>query len=196
MSTLSKSHIFADVEINKGRQRELDVAKAVLLFFLVFIHCTIECTPDEQLSYGIPYLFDTVIGGPFSAPMYMFVMGVGMVYSRRTKPGDYVRRGVRIAYIGFALNICRFVIPFLIGFLITGDYNQYIDTLPYRLFGNDILQFASLAMLIIGLLTCLHIPDVAMLLLCFGMSLLGTCLNGFDAGNSLGNIFLGYLNRD
>ena len=193
MSTLSKSHIFADVEINKGRQRELDVAKAVLLFFLVFIHCTIECTPDEQLSFGIPYLFGTVIGGPFSAPMYMFAMGVGMVYSRRTKPGDYVRRGVRITYIGFALNICRFVIPFLIGFLITGDYNQYIDTLPYRLFGNDILQFASLAMLIIGLLTCLHIPDVAMLLLCFGMSLLGTCLNGFDAGNSLGNIFLGYL---
>lgn len=45
----------------------------------------------------------------------------------------------------------------------------------------------------IGLLTWLHIPDVAMLVLCFGMSLLGTWLNGFDAGNPLGNIFLGYL---
>lgn len=42
-------------------------------------------------------------------------------------------------------------------------------------------------------MTWLHIPDVAMLVLCFGMSLLGTWLNGFDAGNPLGNIFLGYL---
>lgn len=30
----------------------------------------------------------------------------------------------------------------------------------------------------IGLLTWLHIPDVAMLVLCFGMSLLGTWLKG------------------
>ena len=36
----------------------------------------------------------------------------------------------------------------------------------------------------IGLLTWLHIPDVAMLVLCFGMSLLGIWLNGFPVRNT------------
>ena len=68
--------------INSGRQIEIDLARAVIIFCLPLIHCMIECTSDEGLTRGIPYLFDTIIGGPLSAPMYMFVMGVGMVYTR------------------------------------------------------------------------------------------------------------------
>ena len=75
-----KDRIFSKEEINTERQWELDLARAVIIFCLALIHCTIECTSDEGLTSGIPYLFDTVIGGPFSAPMYMFVMGVGMAY--------------------------------------------------------------------------------------------------------------------
>lgn len=185
--------IFSDKPINNGRQAELDLAKAVILFFLAFIHCTIECTPEPQLSYGIPYLFDTIIGGPLSAPMFMFAMGVGMVYTNKNTPKAYAARGIRIGIIAYLLNICRFLIPFTIGYIITGDYDKYIDPLLYRVLGNDILQFACLAMLCIALFVKLRIPNLAMFLICVGMSLLGTFLNGIDVGTPLGNIFLGYI---
>ena len=118
--------IFADKEINCGRQRELDLARSVIIFCLALIHCTIECTSDEGLTSGIPYLFDTIIGGPFSAPMYMFVMGIGMLYTRKNSPMQHLYRGAKILVAGYALNICRFLIPYLIGYAITGEYDKYI----------------------------------------------------------------------
>lgn len=188
-----KQKIFSDNIVNSGRQQELDLAKAILIFLMPIVHCIIECTPEEGLAYGIPYVFDTVIGGPFGAPMYMFAMGVGMVYTKRQAPADYARRGIMIGIVGYVLNICRFLIPFLAGYMITGDYGKYMDPLPYRVFGDDILQFACLAMLVMALFVKLRLPDAAMLLTCLGMSLLGTRLNGIDVGAPYGNIFLGYL---
>lgn len=188
-----KQRIFSDDIVNSGRQKELDMAKAIMIFFLPFIHCTIECTSKYGLTYGIPYLFDTIIGGPLSAPIYMFAMGIGMVYTKHHTPGDYAGRGIKIGIVGYVLNIFRFLIPFLIGYMITGDYDKYIDPLPYMVFGNDILQFACLVMLFMALFVKSRLSDMAMLLICLGMSFLGTCLSGIDAGTPFGNIFLGYL---
>ncbi len=188
-----KGRIFSEEAVNGGRQQELDLARALAVVCLALVHCVIECTPEEQLAGGIPYLFDTVVGGPLSAPLFMFAMGIGMVYTRHNTPDAYIRRGIRIGLMGYLLNICRFLLPFLAGYGITGDYGKYIAPLPYRVLGNDILQFAGLAMLLIALSVRLRIPDGAMLLSCLGMSLLGTWLRGWDLGNPLGNIFMGYV---
>lgn len=188
-----KDKIFSDEIVNSGRQPELDLAKAVLIFCLALVHCIIECTPKEQLAHGVPFLFDSVIGGPLGAPMFMFAMGFGMVYTRRRAPGDYARRGVRIGITGYALNICRFLFPFLAGYLLTGDLEKYIAPLPYRVFCNDMLQFAAIAMAVIALFVRLRLSNAAMLLISLGMSVLGTYLSGLDAGSPAGNIFLGYL---
>lgn len=184
---------FSEETVNSGRQPELDLAKAVIIFCLALIHCTIECTPAEGLRSGIPYLVDTVIGGPVSAPMFMFAMGVGMVYTKHRAPGDYIRRGLQIGITGLTLNLWRFLVPLAAGYLLTGDYEKYIAPLPYRILGNDILQFACLVMLLMGLFTWLRVSNAGMLLLCLGTSLLGTCLKGADMGTPLRNIFLGYL---
>lgn len=188
-----KKEIFSNDIVNLGRQKELDLAKAVMLFFLAFIHCIIACSSELRLETGIPYLFDTIIGGPFSAPMYMFAMGIGMAYTRHHSAADFFRRGIQIEIVGYALNFFRFFVPFLIGYWLTNDYNQYINPLPYRFFGNDILQFAGLAMLIIALCIRFRMPDWLLLLMCLGMSLAGTVLSGIDVGNRWGNIFLGYI---
>ena len=188
-----RDKIFTNETVNSGRQPELDLAKAILIFCLAPVHCIIECIPEEQLSHGVPFLFDSVIGGPLGAPMFMFAMGLGMVYTKRRTPGDYVRRGIRIGIVGYALNICRFLIPFLAGYLLTGDFEKYIAPLPYRVLGDDMLQFAALAMIMIALFVRLHLSNAAMLIICFGMSVLGTFLSGVDAGAPAGNIFLGYL---
>lgn len=185
--------IFSANTVNSGRQRELDLAKAICVFSLAFIHCVIECTPEPLLAGGIPYLFDTVIGGPLSAPLFMFAMGVGMAYTSRDTPGEYARRGIRIGVTGYLLNICRFLIPFLMGYGITGNREKYIVPLAYRVLGNDILQFASLAMLLMALLIRLRVSDRGMFLLCLGLSLAGTLLGGTDMGSPAANIFMGYF---
>ncbi len=188
-----RQRLFYEQPLNTGRQQELDLARAVVIFFLAFIHITIECSTDEALCSGIPYLFDTVIGGSFSAPMYMFVMGVGMFYTKRSTPRDHFLRGVKILGLSYVLNICRYLIPSLIGYAITGETAKYIEPLLYKVLGNDILTFAGLAMMLMAALIAIRTPRWVMLILAFGTSGLGTLLNGIDVQNDLGNIFLGYL---
>ena len=176
--------------------KELDLAKAFLIFCLALVHVTIECTPEEGLASGIPYLFDSVIGGPLGAPMFMFAMGIGIAFTdvlKKPPPVYYARRGVRIGIYGFLLNLCRFLIPFLVGYAVSGDSGKYIAPLPYRVFGNDILQFACLALLTMALFLHFRLSGGAMLLICLGMSCLGTFLNGTDVGTPVGNVLLGHL---
>lgn len=185
--------IFSKEIVNNDRQKELDLAKAVLIFCLALVHCIIECTPEEKLVSGVPYLFDSVIGGALGAPMFMFAMGAGMVYARHQAPGDYARRSIRLGLAGYTLNICRYLLPFLLGYLFTGDYEKYIIPLPYRVLGDDILQFAALAMLMMGLFVRLRLSCGMMFGISLLMSVLGTCFCEIDVGNPLGNIFLGYF---
>lgn len=188
-----KDKIFSDNEINTSRQWELDLARAVIIFCLALIHVTIECTSDEGLCSGIPYLFDTVIGGPFSAPMYMFVMGVGMSYTKKNSPVRYFARGVKIFVFGYVLNICRFLIPYTMGYAITGDREVYLEPLLYKVLCNDILTFAGLALMVMALFIKLDMTHTLMVAAAAVMCAAGTLLNGVDVGNPLGNIFLGYL---
>lgn len=188
-----KRAIFSDKAVNAGRQDELDLAKFIIIFFMPIIHCIIECTPEDALVSGIPYLFDTIIGGPFTAPMFMFAMGIGMVYTKSKAPDRYLRRGLLLFLIGIILNICRFLVPFLIGYLVTGDYDYFISPLLYLVLENDILLFAGLAMITLHFLIRLRLKDGVLLLVCVGLSLVATFLIGTDTGSIAGNIFLGYL---
>ena len=54
--------LLADEPVNRGRQLDIDIAKAEMVLMLPFIHCIIECTSEEGLCGGIPYFFDTIIG--------------------------------------------------------------------------------------------------------------------------------------
>lgn len=185
--------LFSESPCNTGRQPELDLGKAIPILCLAFVHCIIECTSDEGLCSGIPYLFDTIIGGPLSAPMFMFAMGVGMVYTRHGSPGQLARRGVLLCVIAVLLNICRFLLPSLIGYALTGDYSHFISPLVYKLPENDILMFAGGAFLFMALCIRLGIPRLLILAVSAGLSVLATFLNGTDVHSIPGNIILGFF---
>jgi hypothetical protein len=193
MQKTLRSRLYAPQPVNLNRQTEVDMGKFAMMFFLPFIHCVIECTSEEGLASGIPYLFDTIIGGPLSAPMYMFAMGIGMAYTKKSTPGQMAKRGLKLGLISYFFNICRFVIPFLVGFAVTGHYEKYIEPLMFRALGNDILQFAALAYLTMALLRKLDLPDAAMLGVGVVCSLAANFFNGCYVRSDLGNIFLGYL---
>lgn len=187
-------YLSADI-VNRGRQPELDLMKAVVIFYMPLVHATIECVPEDALVSGVPYLMDTILGGPFGAPLFMLAMGIGIAYSSQggRSAGYFLKRGLKALVIGYILNLCRFIIPHLIGYAITGDAERYTSELVYLFFENDIMIFAGLAFIIIALFIKYKVPDQVMLLIALAMSICGTALNGLDVGNPAGNIFLGYL---
>lgn len=175
------------------RQPEVDLTKAFVTFFLATIHVFVECSTDDQLWTGLPYFFDSILGGPWAAPMFIFSMGIGLAFTTRNKPMDLFFRGVKILLVGLLLNVTRFLIPSLLGFMITKDQAFYIDKLPYRFFGNDLLQFAGLAMILMALLKYLKLTPWKI----FGIGLLmngvAWLLRGTWLDNNIVNIILGHF---
>ena len=185
--------LLADEPVNTGRQLDVDIAKAEMVLMLPFIHCIIECTSDEGLCSGIPYLFDSIIGGPFSAPMYLFAMGIGLVYSRKVTARQQLMRGLRLIGIFYLSNTCRFLIPYLIGYKISGDREQFIEPLFYRWLGNDVLLFAGLAIITIGVFHYFKLSDRAMIGIAAAMTVATNLIGDVDTHSMFGNIFLGYF---
>ena len=188
-----RERLYADTVINGGRQKELDLAKCAAILCLAMIHCVIECTPEEGLVSGIPYLFDTVIGGPMSAPLFMFAMGVGVAYQKDQDVKAGMKRGLWIMMMSYMFNIFRFMLPYMLGYRITGDAEKYMEPLIYKVFCNDILLFAGISLIVLELFRMLNLRDWQMAVIALGASAVGTMLNGVDVNNVLGNILLGYL---
>ena len=180
-------------KLNTGRQLELDLAKALIIVNLATIHTVIECSTDQVLAHGFPYFFDSILGGPLAAPMFLFAMGIGFIYTRKQNPKDFFIRGLKLGALAFSLNLLRFFLPLFLGYLITGDREQYLQPLLYRVFGNDVLQFSALCLLLFALLKKLKIPDFALLLLALIMRICGSFLSDVDTGNQILNVILGHF---
>ena len=184
---------FDEAPINTGRQVEMDLARAIPVFCLPFVHTVIECTPVERIYDPIPFFFNIVIGQPLGAPMFLFAMGACISYSRRNSPQNQMLRGATLFVAGFLLNVLRFFIPYMTGYLLTGEADKYLTPLPYRVFGNDVLQFAGLFFLLIGFLCYLKVPDKGIVLIAAIMSVCGSLIRHFDTGNVVLNIALGHF---
>ena len=185
--------LLADEPVNTGRQLDVDIAKAEMVLMLPFIHCIIECTSEEDLCSGIPYLFDTIIGGPFSAPMYLFAMGIGFVYSRRSTAEQLLSRGLTLIGVVYLCNTCRFLIPYLIGYKISGDTEQFIDPLFCRWLGNDVLLFAGLTIIALAAFRYFKLSDRTIIGIAAAFTLATNVIGDVDVHSMFGNIFLGYL---
>lgn len=175
------------------RQPEVDLAKAVVIFFLATIHAYVECSTDDQLWHGLPYFFDSILGGPWAAPMFIFSMGIGLAFTTKNSPKQIFRRGITIWLVGFLLNICRFLIPSIVGYLITDDRSFYIKPLAYRVFGNDLLQFAALAMILMAFLRYIKLSPWKIWFVALVMQVISMFLNETWFGSTPLNIFLGHF---
>ncbi len=187
------SELFSETECNIVRQRELDLAKVIPVLFLPFVHTVIECAGEETLLHGFPFVLDCFIGGPMSAPMFMFAMGIGVHFAIHNSPKDLVIRALKLAGIGYMLNVFRFLLPYLAGYAISHDAEQFLVPLWYRFFGNDILQFAPLGLLCIALFKKLKLSHGMMLVIPAVTLLIGWALVGIDFHSPVLNTALGYL---
>lgn len=161
--------------VNSGRQIELDIAKGLAILFMIAVHI--------QSELGNPSISTTKIGGIVdffgtipAAPVFMFLLGTGVVFSKKSEPKTLMKRGIKIIGLGYLLNILRTIIVFLPS-LLFGDISSYTNELIVSLVNIDILQFAGLAFIFFGLVKKLnlklnHIVIVVIIISCLNYMLL------------------------
>lgn len=185
---------FSKEPCNKGRQFELDVFRFILIFRLAIVHVFVDGSPPAALDVlGIPYYFDSVVGGVIGPTRFMIVMGIGLAYTRHGTPKEVFKRGIKIWIIGLILNICRYLIPSIIGYAVSGDTVKYLEPLPYLFFGNDILQFAALAMMLMSLLLYFKLTPAKITAVALVLSIIGTVFRSVDLNNNVLNVIFGHF---
>ena len=181
--------LFGTEEINTARQPEFDVAKATSVIGMVFSHC-FEFSSFDMAANPLTYTLKHVLGGFWAAPLFMFYMGAGMRYSRRNTPKALYIRGLIIMLIGFALNLFKYVIPYIVLYKYKGLEMDLLHIFSY-MHSLDVLQFAGLAIIAIGLLKQLKASDKVIIGMSLALSLVGTYFSDFTVENAALGRFLG-----
>ena len=87
--------------MNKKRQLEIDIAKGLAIFFMFLVHCYENYGADSIQHQGFFSHLVFFLGGPLAAPVFMFCMGVGMVYTRKQSSKEFLKRGLSLFLIGY-----------------------------------------------------------------------------------------------
>lgn len=160
---------------NEGRQPELDIAKGLAVLFMVLIH-TVEYYWDWN-----NVVFDKVanfLGSPPAAPVFMFLLGCGIVYSRRSTPVQIFKRGLMMLCMSYVMNALVYVLPYVISAFINKDM-EIIEDAWTQIYDADILQFAGLALLFFALTAAIKLKPWAVATLAAAFAGAGMVLTHF-----------------
>lgn len=149
--------LFSKEKINLGRQPELDIARGIAVLFMILIHLQ-EYFSNAFAAESPLGIFIDFVGGIPAAPVFMFLMGIGIVYSRKAEPKLMIQRGFMLIGAGYALNLLRGVLPNLFNaslWLSPESAQLAMDTLIYV----DIFQFSGLAMIFFGIFKHFKLKD-------------------------------------
>ncbi len=180
---------FADREVNRGRQPEIDCLKAFCIFFMIFLHTFEECAEDSTGVYHLITIIECLTG----AGAFMLCMGIGSRYSRRQAPGDYLKRGFELLTVGQALYLARDSVPSLIAWWCKGE--EVFLSCSLLVIQTDIMTFAGFAFMLLALLKKLKASDGAILLIGIGMNAFAFALSHYfrTTGSYLLDQLLGYF---
>lgn len=147
------SNLFSDEKINTGRQIELDVAKGLAIIFMIFLHTIMVVDAyNAGLSLTYHFVFSNVLGRPYAAVIFMFCMGVGVVYSRHSQWDIMIKRGLTLYLLGILVNVFEFFIPHFLATSIGIDASAFPLDGGWLLICVDILAFAGMAFVLMGIL--------------------------------------------
>ncbi len=152
--------ILSDKNINTGRQPEADLIKFFAIPFMICIHIYEQFGGYDFTNEMPDTLFRNAtefVGGPLAAPVFMFAMGIGMIYTKHNSPSDHIKRGCRLLFTGYALNFFRQTLPQLIGLFLGIDSG--IDIVG-GLLCVDILPFAGMTFLTVGFMKKLRLSSI------------------------------------
>lgn len=191
-------NFFEKEQVNTGHQFNFDLLKTLALISMIFCH------PVYRMGMHIPtyqtdfwYFFaDTILGDYIAvAHAFMFAMGVGFIYSKNSDSKSLFIRGIKTYISAYILNFFRYGIYTLLDAISTGDFN---NGLLFSILGQDILQFAGLAMMLTALFKKLKLNSIHILLISIVMSAAGSLLYGKAIDNQIIDSVLGsfyYVNE-
>lgn len=184
------SDLFSNEKVNTGRQIELDIAKGLSIIFMIFLH-TLMVVPsfNADISTTYNFLLSNVLGRPFAAPIFMFCMGVGLVYSRHSQWDVMIKRGVKLFLLGILVNVFEFFLPCYVCGTLLGKWNIFPTAGGLLLFCVDILAFAGLAFILMGILKKFELSNKKLIIIAVIMSLIGTFTRFTDFGSDIVNLF-------
>lgn len=160
-----------------------DLVKGIAVLLMIQVHI-IELFATVSIfesDYGRFFLF---LGGPFVAPVFLFVFGYFIANSTKTNAQQIVR-GLKIFFYGMLLNIAL-----NFNLFIKNNAGQIgFDIFPY-LFGVDVLQCAGFCLVIITLIKKVILKNNLILIAAL---LLSAFLGGFLLQDKTDFIFLQYL---
>ena len=155
-STLPSSSIVNEdsVSVNNDRQPELDIARGLSVVFMVTVHF-FQQYAAPHVEHSLPGTILFYLAGPPVAPILMFLMGAGTVYSRKQQFGLQLLRGIKLIGLGYLLSLVSWVLPKVVA-LQTGRYApevffHYFRDLSAFALQINILQFAGLALIFLAL---------------------------------------------
>ena len=184
--------LFSDEKVNTGRQVELDIAKALSIIFMIFLHTLMVVTAfNNTVSPTYLFVFSNILGKPCAAPIFMFCMGVGVVYSRHSQWNVMIKRGVKLFLLGILVNVFEFFLPCFVCGTLLGRWDIFPTYGGLLLFCVDILAFAGLAFILMGILKKFELSDKWLIAIAVAMSLIGTILRFTDFGVPVLNLFFG-----
>ena len=168
-----------------GRQHNLDLLKALAIVCMVLCHPVIMFA-RYRVGYEDDFwyiLADDILGGYIVvAHGFMFAMGMGMKYSRKSAPADMARRGAILLLLAYVLNFVRYGMYFLSYDIVNGAIT---DTTIHWLFGPDILHFAGLAFIATAFFKKLGLNDIHMLFVGLVLSVIGTVAAGVNTQDAV-----------
>jgi len=160
------SKLFSKEKINTGRQYEVDLLRGFTLFILVFAHVILFLFDDTQSGL---YIFTDIIASEPGAPVFMMLMGISIVFSRKQDAKSFLKRGIILFIGGYLLNFAR---SFPYWFMENGDFFASVP----GFFIDDIFQLAGLTFLLIALFKALKIPYWGMFIISGGFLITGQIL--------------------
>ncbi|MGL5915548.1 MAG: heparan-alpha-glucosaminide N-acetyltransferase domain-containing protein [Culicoidibacterales bacterium] len=139
--------IFTEKPSNTGRQLELDIARGLAVLFMIVIHVQLMYATFEVNESWFGTIND-YFGGVPAAPMFMFLLGVGIVYSQSQTWQKLLKRGLYLLILAYGLNFLRGFLPQFILANIYPEYaTWYFKEAVIQLTYVDILQFSGLALI-------------------------------------------------
>ena len=183
-------NFLSDKKVNTGRQKELDIAKALAIIFMIFCHVIVFASfSNISISPGFEMILNQT-AAIIAAPVFMFCMGIGIVFSRHNQYNILIKRGVELLLLGYFVNIGAQILPNVLDNMLNMS-NTPITILS--LFKVDILIFAGIAFILIGILKRFNISNKKMLILAIIFSIIGSFVCFVDFNNIFLNYFFGYF---
>jgi len=160
------TNLFDKEKVNFGRQYEIDLLRGFTVIVLIVCHVGLFLTKETT---SFMFYFADLIGSEPAAPVFMVLMGISIIFSRRQSAGYFFKRGLILFVGGYLLNVYR-----SFPYWITGELDLFAS-LP-GFFVVDIFQFAGLAFLLLAFLRKIKMPYWGAFLVSIVMLSVGTIL--------------------